>query len=464
MKRQFITTRFIYVIILGVILICVAGFAALFLQKHNTAITCRDCNIIVIAIDPMRADSLLSMGGARDITPNIDSLSEKGFAFTNTIAASSWTLPSAMSFMTGVYPARHGIINKELLGASDQEKIIPAVRKETAPSVAPLVSVFQDHGYVTGGFAGGAALAPSYGFSDGFDVYESPGDFNDIASSSASALDFIRQHKDQKFFVFLHGFDVHGQYKPQEGFSRKYVSSQYTGSLTGDPVEQKELREQGVRQGSVYMTPEDAMFLRSIYDEKVSALDARVGDFFSAYNAMDIKRKTIIVFTSHHGDEFYEHGRIDHGMTLYDEVIRVPYILVIPDAPQGKKINHQVRNIDILPTLIDLVGLPLPADKTEPIEGVSLMPLLQGKTMKLDAISETAYRYATFQTAIRSWDGWKVIYDRELQIKEVYHAAKDASEVNNRYGQNEPKEKELINTLLQYINGSERMRIQRQIK
>lgn len=464
MISKYFSVRFIYSSIGIILFICIAMLLGLFLRKNNPDISCKDCNILVIAIDPLRADSLRSMGGIRDNAPNIDALAAKGYAFTNTIAASSWTLPSAMSLLTGVYPSRHGIINKELFGVSENAGLVPAKRKEVAPAVIPLVSVFRDHGYVTAGFAGGAALAPSYGFLDGFDVYESPGDFNDIATSSANALNFIRQHKEKKFFVFLHGFDVHGQYMPADGLNRQYVSTEYKGSLTGSTVEQKELREQGVRQGSVYMTPEDAMFLRAIYDEKVAALDARIGAFLSAYNKMDIKRKTIIVFTSHHGDEFYEHGRIDHGMTLYDEVIRVPYILTIPGVTHGKKINQQVRNVDILPTLLDLVGISFSADNVAPIDGVSLIPLMQGKEMKLDAISETAYRYATFQTAVRSWDGWKVIYDREQQIKKLYYIAVDDGELNNLYGQDKPRERELINFLLQYINGIAAGRLPYEVK
>lgn len=442
----------IYALIGVVALVCL--FLLTTWQRTDTSLNCRDCNILLIAIDPLRADALQSMGGIRNIAPAVDGLAKEGFAFTNTIAASSWTLPSAMSLMTGVYPSHHGVINKELFGLSDNEGLIPAVRKETAPLVTPLVETLRDHGYVTGGFAGGAALAPSYGFSDGFNVYESPGDFEDIATSSANALDFVKENKDKKFFVFLHGFDVHGQYMPKDGFDRRFVSAAYNGALTGNTTEQKELREQGVRQDSLFITPEDAMFLRAIYDEKVSGMDKRISDFLSAFNELDIKRKTIIVFTSHHGDEFYEHGRIDHGMTLYDEVIRVPLIITIPGVTHGKKINQQVRNIDILPTVFDMVGVPLPTAESGSIDGVSLVPLMTGTNMKLDAISETAYRYATFQTAVRSWDGWKVIYDREQQIKKVYHYAKDNGEVNNlNGGESDPRERDLINYLLQYING-----------
>ncbi len=449
MKLPVLSIRFLYVSIL-IVAIASVLFVVSISRNSRSSLSCKDCNILVIAVDPLRADALESMGGIRDYAPTIDGLAKQGYSFTNAISASSWTLPSAMSFMTGTYPSKHGIINKELLRDSPAGETVPAILKETAPQLTPLVRVLRTHGYATGGFAGGAALDPSYGFAEGFDRYESPGEFNDIASSSAKALDFIRENSNKKLFVFLHGFDVHGQYMPAQGLDRRFVSSSYKGMLTGSPMEQKELREQGVRQGSLYLADEDVMFLRAIYDEKVALLDREISEFLDAYNALGLPRKTIIVFTSHHGEEFYEHGRIDHGMTLFDEVIRVPLIIVVPGGAKGKRVDSQVRNIDILPTILAVVGITPPSGK---IDGVSLVPLMQGNAMRLNAVSETSYRYATFQTALRSWDGWKLIYDREQQTKKLFHLATDEGEIDDRYGQHEKKEIDLINEILQYING-----------
>lgn len=441
-------------LIIGLCVVVIISLVALFFRdgRSRGAYSCSDCNVIVIAVDPLRADSLMSMGGIRDNTPVLNALADRGYVFTNTIAASSWTLPSAMSFMTGVYPSVHGIINKDLVGANGMNDTKPASLQETAPRLDSLVNIFRSHGYKTGGFAGGAALNASYGFDKGFDTYVSDGDFMGLASPSAQALDFIKANGNEKVFVFLHGFDVHGQYMPANGFDRRFVSPEYRGKLTGAPLEQKELREEGVRQGSVYITPEDVAFLRAIYDEKVSNMDAEIGKFLDAYEKILPKRKTVIVFTSHHGDEFYEHGRIDHGMTLYDEVIRVPFILSIPGIDKTIRVDQQVRNVDILPTLLEVVGITLPKQSGS-INGVSLIAALKGENLQLDAISETSYRYATFQSAIRGFDGWKLVYDREQQIKQLYHYSKDDGEMDNRYGQDEAAESRLISALLSYING-----------
>ncbi len=370
-------------------------------------------------------------------TPVIDSLADKAYVFTNAVSVAPWTLPSAMSVFTGAYPSLHGVINKEIIGKTAAEGLTPASLRSSAPSLTSLINVFKDNGYVTGGFAGGAALSPSYGFSDGFDAFESNGDFEDIASSSARAIDFIRSHKEEKLFIFLHGFDVHGQYVPEDGYNRHYDPPSYTGKLTGFKEEQKSLREQGVLQGGVYLTAEDAAFLRARYEEKVARMDERIGRFLSQYRSLNISRNTIIVFSSNHGDEFYEHGRIDHGMTLFDEVLRVPLIVSVPGMKQSIRIAQQVRNMDILPTLLELVGIRYPG-RDPSLYGESLIPAMRGNAMHLDLYPETSYRYATFQMGVRSWDGWKFIYNPESEGEYLFNLSRDPDEQSDVAGK-EPK-------------------------
>ncbi len=422
-------------------------------RRQASVVACKDCNVLVIAVDPLRWDDFGRTCRAEPLTPAIDKILDGGYVFTNAVAASSWTLPSAMSVMTGVYPSVHGIINKEILGKTADEGVVAATLSKTAPKLTSLVSVFSRNGYMTAGFGGGAALHPDYGFGIGFDSYTSDGDFESIASPSASALSFVRDHKDAKLFLFVHGFDVHGQYTPPEGVDRRCVSSSYNGKLTGSASEQKELREQGVRQGNIFLTPGDAQFLRAIHDGKLYRLDRIIGDFLSSYKTLTPNRKTIVVITSNHGDEFYEHGRIDHGMTLYDEVIRIPLAMVVPGGARNKQIGQQVRNIDILPTLFELVGIPYAPDAV--MEGKSLVPAMSGRDMKLDAYPETTYRYAVFLSGIRRWDGWKLVTDLETQAKKMFMVRDDAAESKDAYGSVENIENELMRSLTEHAKKME---------
>ncbi len=408
---------------------------------------CQGCNVVLIAIDPFRADGLHVLGNQRTITPTLDRLARQGYLFTNAFAVSSWTLPSAMSLMTGTYPSQHKIINKELIGQTEQQGIVPARLADTNPGMETLASILKSHGYVTGGFAGGAALDPSYGFDRGFDRYVSDGDFEGLQTTQPKALDFIRSHVHDRLFIFLHGFDVHGQYIPPEGLTKKYIPPGYNGMLTGSKDEQKALREEGVKQQSIHLTPLDVGFLRGIYDEKVERVDAQIAEFLAAYKALHVKNKTVFIFTSDHGDEFYEHGRIDHGMTLFDEVIHVPLIIVVPGVSPGYRVTDQVRNIDIMPTILSLVGLvPSPEGKRQ-MEGVSIIPSMQGEHQRLDLFAETSYRYATFERAVRTWDGWKLIYDQNASTDHIFNLKRDPAELSDLIWKNNAKEQELMTKL-----------------
>ncbi len=442
---------------LGYILYLAAAYIVP-LRKHVAAKVpiCKGCNVLLIAIDPLRVDALHVLGNPRSITPTLDSLSKQGFLFTNAVAASSWTLPSAMSLMTGTYPSVHKITNKELISHGPKVPLIPANLYTENPQMMTLASVLRQRGYVTAGFGGGAALDPSYGFGEGFDTYSSPGEFEGVSQGFPKALEFAKKHVKDQMFIFLHGFDVHGQYMPPTGLTKKFVDPSYHGTLTGSKEEQKALREQGVMQQEVYLTPEDTAFLRAIYDEKIERLDQQIAVFLAAYRSLHVAQNTIIIFTSDHGDEFYEHGRIDHGMTLYDEVIHVPLVIVLPGSSGGIRITDQVRNIDIMPTILSLVGVAPPPGVAEQMEGASLIPTMKGLNQHLDAYAETAYRYATFKSAIRTWDGWKLIYDQDSFVYHVFHVRTDPKELTDYARQGNPMERQLIDKLTAIVGDLKR--------
>lgn len=416
--------------------------------------SCSGCNVVIIDVDPLRADSIYRFDKFSPLTPTINALAGSGFYFTNAFTVSSWTLPSAMSLLTGVYPSVHGIINKDLIGQTSAHELVPAVLGKVSPDIVTLSSVLKNNGYVTGGFAGGAALDPSYGFSQGFDTYQSPGEFEGLTQSISDAVAFARTHKNEKLFLFIQGFDTHGQYTPAGGITKKYADPKYHGSLTGSTEEQKALREQGVIQGSVSLTSEDANFLRAIYQEKVADMDQQVKRFLDAYRSIHTSNKTIYIFLSDHGEEFYEHGRIDHGMTLYDEVLHVPLIIAVPGGSKNIKISDQVRNIDIFPTITALTGVKISDSLARQFEGVSLIPTMEGKNQRLDLYAETAYRYATLLAAIRTWDGWKFIYDRNVSAGSLYNLHKDPGELTD-IGDSvtHPKAQELMTLLMSFLNG-----------
>jgi arylsulfatase A-like enzyme len=394
-------------------------------------VTCVDCNLIIISIDPLRVSNMSLYGYDKPTTPNIDRLSERALVFTNAVSVSSWTLPSAMSMFTGVYPSNHKITNKYTISEDKSEKL--SNLNDISPDLLTMAQLFKEGGYKTGGFTGGAALDKEFGFDKGFDVYDSKGEFGGFDLTIPDALDWIEKNKGEKFFVYLQGYDTHGQYFPVNGYDKRFLDFDYNGTLTGSKEEQKSLREEGIVRGQVYLTEDDGKFLVALYDEKIQEADKKVGDLLDKLKQMGIFDKTIILLTSNHGDEFYEHGRIDHGHSLYDELVKIPLLILIPGMEKKDIIGSQVGNIDIFPTVLSMVGIDKEKYQNYKMDGISLLPLIQNKQKGRDYFLESDYRYASFLRGIRSIDGWKFIINIENGVKELYDLKKDPYEKNNLY-------------------------------
>jgi arylsulfatase A-like enzyme len=134
-------------------------------------------------------------------------------------------------------------------------------------------------------------------------------------------------------------------------------------------------------------------------------------------------------------------------MTLFDEVLHIPLIMVIPGTPGGKKITTQVRSMDIIPTIFSLIGkIPDPQFGMQ-LRGTTLVPALTGKDLRLNVFAETSYRYATFQKAVRTYDQWKLIMDEESQMKQLYDINKDPKETEDLFSGGSTKASELIDAL-----------------
>lgn len=396
-------------------------------KEKMTVRPCPDCNLIFVSFDTLRAANVSALGYKRKTTPNLDRFAQKAFNFENAVTVSPWTLPTSMSWFTGVYPSQHKVINKFAITDSKEEI---ANLENLAPNLKTLAQVLRQNGFRTGAFTGGAGVNHQFGFNKGFEIYTDNHDFAGFEETIPLALNWIKEHQNEKLFVFLHGYDIHGQYVPKDGYDYRFVDFDYKGQLTGSKEEQKELREQGLAWGQVFLTKEDVRFLIALYDEKIQRADAKFAQFVEEYQKLGLLDKTIFVLTADHGEEFYEHGGIDHGRTLYDEVIRVPLIISLPDIKKGQKIDDQVASIDLMPTIFDLLEINPEESVRKQMTGISLLPFMEGAGSVVDVYPETDYRYATSQRAIRSSDGWKLIFNIQTGVKESYNLIKDPQEKN----------------------------------
>ena len=269
--------------------------------------------------------------------------------------------------------------------------------------------------------------------------------------SIPKALEWLKKNRNKKFFLFLHGYDVHGQSTPPEGFDYRFVDKNYDRRYSGSELEQEILREEGLEKGKLTLRDQDVQFWRAIYDEKIQRTDAKFKRFLDEYAKLGLADKTIFVLTSDHGTEFYEHRRFDHGFTLYQELVHVPLIIHLPDGDSETKIDERVSSIDVMPTILDLLDIKL-SDKTEKqLRGESLVPIMKGKKASRDVIAETNYREYTYKRSITTPDGWKLIYTLELRARELYNLNDDPGELNNLVEKNPEKARELEIRLFEHF-------------
>ncbi|MFC1646944.1 sulfatase [Patescibacteria group bacterium] len=410
----------------------------------------RKHNLILISFDALQAKHLNKNGYYLDSTPNLDKFLEQSYFFPEAISPSSWTVPATMSVFTSMYPSEHMVLNKfSDYNVETKEGVIANLQK-LSPAAVTLADILKKEGYLTAGFTGDAGVGSQFGFDQGFDVYDDGETFGGFNDSMSKALSWLEQNKNKPFFLFVHGYDLHGQSEPEEGFDYRYVTKPYNGEYTGSKAEQAKLREDGLAQGYLEMSEEDTGFWRAIYDEKINNADAKFKTFMDGINKLGLMDNTVIVLFSDHGTEFYEHKRFDHGFSLYGELLNVLFAVHQPGQKQGKTINQLVNTLDMLPTTLNLLGIK--NSVPEQTKGIDLTAAFDGKNLSHEVFSETDYRLYTFKRSLQTPDGWKFILTLENGDKELYNLLKDPDEQNNLIKENPQKGYELEQKLWKHID------------
>jgi choline-sulfatase len=390
----------------------------------------KDHNVVFVSFDALQAAHTGFLGYDRDVTPTLDAFAQDCFIFENQISVASWTVPSSMSWFTGVYPTEHRLTNKFTVYSEKVQK--PASLTELAPKLVTLAEVLKQNGYATGGFTGNAGVSGRFGFDHGFDVYFHEQDkFGSFDRSVPEALIWLKANQDKKFFLFLHGYDCHGQSTPAGGYDYRFVGAGYDRKFSGSVQEQEVLREEGLDHGQLTLRDADVHFWRSVYDEKIQKADAKFEEFLAEFAKLGLMDKTLFIITSDHGTEFYEHRRLDHGFTLYQEQIHVPLLIRLPGQKGGRFIHERHSSLDLMPTILNLLDVEVPAVAQKQMRGTSLVAAIQGEAQQQDLISETDYRQYTYKRSLIAPDGWKLIYTLETRSRELYDLNTDPGEQNN---------------------------------
>jgi len=320
-------------------------------------------NVILISVDTLRADHLGCYGYKRETSPNIDALADDSVLFSNVYASSPWTLPSHVSMLTSLHGFHHQVYQ-------DDERMDPVI--------LTLADLLRKNHFFCTAFTGGGFVSSVYGFSKGFDMYQEGEGGVHRRDAAAHSFELVAEwldtrSQDKNFFLFVHTYQPHDPYVCPEPYKDMFLAEDaewrhinLMGHLGGrtnlfKPLPDKELQN-----------------IVGLYDGEVRYTDeALVGPFIRKLKQLGLYDRTLIVFTSDHGEEFYDHKSWGHGHQLYDESLRVPLLVKFPGSRfRGTKISTIVSLVDVMPTILET----LQVDVSElSFDGKSLFPIIEGK-------------------------------------------------------------------------------------
>ena len=348
-------------------------------------------NVLLITVDTLRADYLSSYGRKSISTPNIDALAARGVRFAQAFAQVPLTEPSHASILTGSYPQVHRVRD---MGGFVLDRNVPT-----------LATILDGAGWNTAAFVGAAILSRYYGMDRGFTAYADsmedefslkrlPGAVAEIRGEIVArrAIEWLGKTEPEKpFLLWVHFYDPHFPYDPPEPYRSRYGKDLYGG--------------------------------------EVAYVDEQVGKILNVIAERSLETQTLVVLLSDHGESLGEHGEYTHGVFLYDSTMRIPLIFAGPGIPGRREISQQVRSIDVLPTITNLLGLSV----GEEAQGVSLVPaLLEGKATR----SNYCYMETLYPRSQMGWcelramrtDQWKLVV---APRPELYRFSDDPAEAKN---------------------------------
>ena len=395
-------------------------------EVHDLAaeLGCNRCNVVLISLDTLRADRLSTYGYHRPTSPQLDELAEDGIVFEQFFHSGGGTLPSHMTMMTSLNPITH--------------TINPQVNELLPEATVTLADSLQEAGYATAGFADSGWMKAKYGFSQGFDIYDDEGGhLQKMLPRAYRWLDELQQQTpNQSFFLFVHSYDVHSKghtlpYRCPGDFTHTYTSS-FVGDFDGcrqglcGAQYLAWVNGQVVREGRSWdemVTPEEALFISDLYDGCIHWADLKVGELIDRLKEMGLYEDTLILVTSDHGEEFGEHGMFLHDQGGYEEYIAVPLIVKLPgNARAGSRLASFGATVDLMPTILDLVGVEPP----DYIQGHSLVPTLAAD----EPVRDMVHQYSVLRTA-----------DKKLffQHRRYFDLLVDPGEQENLIGADRPE-------------------------
>lgn len=449
-------------------------------------------NVVIVMLDTLRPDRLGCYGGSRDTSPQLDAMAQEFFLFEAAQSTAPWTAPALISLMTSLYPDAHGV------------RTAP-IPERLPDSVSTLAEVLHAHGYRTAAFTEGGYARGDFGLDKGFEIYHAdelkhgesgPEDHRRrLPENLARAERWLAEEAEPPFFLFFHTYEVHTPLHPPEEHVRPFrpgyqedstrsaahaaiehwnehreltaeqaramllewtiTNSSTLASVEEAEVLRKRAEELGVRfdDESLSSWSELIELVHDLYDAELRRTDQELVKLWNALRRLGHWDDTVLVLVSDHGEALGDHGELWHGRKLQEAVLRVLLMIRVPGKELApRRVPEVVRLVDLMPTLLELVGIP---PEGLLLQGQSLLPLMRGGSLELEAFSHAASaRRGTVpdRHTIRTRD-WRLVLDGERQSIALYDLRSDPGERTDLAA----REPEVVRRLLERLERQRRI-------
>ena len=388
------------------------------------------CNVVVVLLDAARADRFGFQGYERPTTPNIDALAARSVVFERAYAQASGTANSVYSFFTSRYPVFESVprlVGQNAIFLGEEAHTLIEAMAERHPhrlvlSTNPFVREYL--GYTQGATEVIEDWMPEPGHEQGV-----PPRYAERVTGPG--LEWIGRHAEDGFFAYLHYIEPHEPYQPPDPFVDRLSSGRPQPHLG----RQKVLRQLGQR------TPPQRVIrtVSDLYDANLAYVDSHVGALVDSLEANQLLEKTIIVLISDHGEAFWEHGGRGHGHAPYQELIQVPFFIYLPTVPDlaGTRIEEPVELVDLMPTLLDMMGLPV---ESMDLVGRSLVDVMLTGAGDPDRVIHARTNRTSNPVYSMQRGRWKWFIRPNTGVQELYDLTSDPGEKIDLVSRNEADE------------------------
>jgi arylsulfatase A-like enzyme len=394
-----------------VVAACCIAVAAVILIVFAERKPAKPQYVFMVCLDATRPDHLSCYGYNVKTTPRIDQLAARGALFEDAVSQAPWTTPSVATILSSTFPCQHGARRAE-----GSRTPYTGLATNFIETLVPL-------GWETALFTGGIAMDQKIPSAD----------------LTQGVLDWLRQNKAKPCFAVIHNYGTHSPYvaDPQ---CIETLDPGYRGRFElsfGDLEVLKQARV-GRLSEVLNLTDADLRHIKALYDCQIMSADAALGTLVDSLKAWGLLKRSMIIVFADHGEEFLEHGSIDHGQTVYEESIKVPLMIYCPSlTSRPRRISEQVGLIDLAPTIFDVLGYP----KSRDFEGRSLAPLVSSRFeaspdstrpcgLPVQCLVAESIARRSEKKALRC-PPWKLIFDPVFGAVELYDLSRDPHETTN---------------------------------